>query len=112
MDSPRWQLLTVSARSEEALKAASGNLLDYLTGRTDVNLADAAYTLHVGRKKFAHARTIVCRTRADAIAALETLDGRYVTTAGCEPTGAGPHAPAPERPRPPCNDAGRRRRRR
>jgi acyl transferase domain-containing protein len=85
-DASRWQLLTVAARSDAALKTASSNLLDYLKTRSDVNLADTAYTLHIGRKKFAHGRAIVCRNRADAMTALEALDSRYVLTAACEPT--------------------------
>lgn len=84
-DTSRWQLLTVSGRSDAALKTASSNLLDFLK-KSDGSLADAAYTLHVGRKKFAHARAIVCRDRADAILALETLDNRHVMTAVGEPT--------------------------
>jgi acyl transferase domain-containing protein len=84
-DSLRWQLLTLSARSDAALNAASAQLLDHLKNRSDENFADVAYTLHVGRKKFAHARTVVCRSRHDAIAALETLDSRSVATSASEP---------------------------
>src|SRR5438067_6026578 len=69
--STRWQLLTVSARSESALEQASTDLREHLTAHSSLDIADVAYTSHVGRKKFDYARTVVCRTAEDAAAALE-----------------------------------------
>jgi acyl transferase domain-containing protein len=80
LPSDRWQVLTLSARSETALDAATIGLLEHLKANPDVEIADVAYTLHVGRKKFAHARAVVCRTVEDAIASLETQDRRRVAT--------------------------------
>lgn len=64
-------LLVLSAKTAEALGKASDNLRAYLQEHPDVNLADVAYTLHVGRRRFAHRRVIVCRQHSDAIEALK-----------------------------------------
>lgn len=66
------QLLVVSARSEAALGAACQRLATHLTAQNPDGsaLADAAYTLQVGRRHFAHRRALVVTGAADA-AALE-----------------------------------------
>ena len=64
------QLLVVSARSGSALEAATTRLAAYLEQEPDAALADVAYTLATGRRPFSHRRTVVCGTRAEAIAAL------------------------------------------
>ena len=79
-DSRPWQVLTVSARSEAALDVATVDLLERLKSPQGVSLADAAYTLHVGRKRFGHARAVVCTDIADAVAAIETQNPRRVLT--------------------------------
>jgi phthiocerol/phenolphthiocerol synthesis type-I polyketide synthase E len=76
-----WQLMVLSARSDEALDQASENLLAWLREAEDGRLADAAFTLRAGRAVFRHRRTVVCRDRADAIAALESRDPARVLTA-------------------------------
>ena len=53
------QLLTVSGKTAGALETATANLTEFLRHRPETNLADAAYTLHVGRKAFEHRRAIV-----------------------------------------------------
>ncbi|HEX2223505.1 MAG TPA: type I polyketide synthase, partial [Thermoanaerobaculia bacterium] len=72
-----WQLLLLSARSEAALEAATRNLAEHLEANPEVKLADAAYTLQVGRRWFPYRRAVVCR-EADglggAAAALRALD--------------------------------------
>ncbi len=52
-------LLLVSARTNNALEAATGRLSDYLAAHPEINLADAAFTLQTGRKHFNHRRFIV-----------------------------------------------------
>lgn len=74
-----WQLLTLSARTETALEAATDNLAKHLKAHPDINLADAAWTLHTGRKAFAHRRTLVCRTAEDATLALGTRESSLAT---------------------------------
>ncbi len=74
-------LLVLSAKTEPALQAATQNLSEYLKQHPDVNLADVAYTLQVGRRSFKYRRTVVCQNREDAIAALASLDSKRVSTA-------------------------------
>src|SRR5262249_25373337 len=57
-----------------ALESATDNLAKYLESHREANLADVAYTLQVGRRRFDHRRAIVCRDAAEAIAALTTRD--------------------------------------
>ncbi|HKG81124.1 MAG TPA: amino acid adenylation domain-containing protein [Pyrinomonadaceae bacterium] len=74
------QLLTISARSNEALERATRNLSDHLRQRPDDSLADIAYTLAVGRKAFNHRRMLVCDDLTDAINVLDTLEPKRVFT--------------------------------
>lgn len=64
------QLLLLSARTASALDRASANLAAHLDGERELALADAAYTLAVGRKQFAQRRAVLCRDRDEALAAL------------------------------------------
>ncbi|MEE8586666.1 MAG: condensation domain-containing protein, partial [Acidobacteriota bacterium] len=64
------QLLVLSARTPAALDQASLNLADHLRRNPEINLADAAYTLQVGRRNFARKRFLVCRTIEEAADAL------------------------------------------
>jgi phthiocerol/phenolphthiocerol synthesis type-I polyketide synthase E len=77
-ESRPWQLLLLSARTDAALEAATINLVEYLKGDSDINLADAAYTLQVGRKAFNHRRILVCRDINDAIQTLEERDVKRI----------------------------------
>ena len=74
------ELLVLSARTASALDRATENALDYLESHPDVPLADVAYTLQVGRRRFARRRALVCRDREDAIRALRERAGRRVLT--------------------------------
>jgi acyl transferase domain-containing protein/acyl carrier protein len=80
-----WQLLLLSARTNTALDAATRNLAARLRDDPSVSLADVAYTLQTGRKGFHRRRMLVCHGREDAIAALESLDPRRVSTQSQEP---------------------------
>ncbi|MBW4636667.1 MAG: acyltransferase domain-containing protein [Gloeocapsa sp. UFS-A4-WI-NPMV-4B04] len=66
-----WQLLMLSAKTISALDTATANLVDYLQQQPELNLADVAYTLQVGRHAFDHRRTVVCQDISDAIVALQ-----------------------------------------
>jgi hypothetical protein len=68
-----WHLLTLSARSPSALEELTTRLCQHLEQNADVNLADAAYTCHVGRKAFAYRRTVICSGRDDAITFIENV---------------------------------------
>ncbi len=74
------ELLVLSARTASALDRATENALDYLESHPDVPLADVAYTLQVGRRRFARRRALVCRDREDAIRTLRERAGRRVLT--------------------------------
>ena len=64
-------LLLLSAKTESALENATTNLAEFLKQHDDINLADVAYTLQVGRRAFNYRRALVCRDATDAAAALE-----------------------------------------
>jgi acyl transferase domain-containing protein len=70
-----WQLLVLSARTPSALDRATANLATHLEAHPEQELADAAYTLGIGRKRFPHRRAIVCRDRAEAIEAARAGGG-------------------------------------
>jgi len=71
-----WQLLPLSARSEEALDSAAARLARWLESHPDATLAtlatlsDIAWTLQTGRRAFPFRRTVVCRTPEEARRAL------------------------------------------
>jgi acyl transferase domain-containing protein/acyl carrier protein len=73
-------LLSLSARTPAALEAATDNLAAHLAEHPGVDLADVAYTYHVGRKAFEHRRMLVCSPDDvdDARTALERRDPRRV----------------------------------
>jgi natural product biosynthesis luciferase-like monooxygenase protein len=62
-----YQLLLLSAKSLTALNNATENLASYLQEQPQVNLADVAYTLQIGRQSFEHRRALVCHDAADAV---------------------------------------------
>ncbi|MEG3192363.1 non-ribosomal peptide synthetase/type I polyketide synthase [Lysobacter sp. D1-1-M9] len=64
------QLLVLSARTPAALGQACVRLADHLEASPDVNLADVAWTLAVGRKAFAHRLAVVADEVEDAATAL------------------------------------------
>lgn len=64
-------LLVLSAKSSAALERITHNLADYLKQQPDNVLADVAYTLQIGRKRFNHRRFITCQNGAEAIRLLE-----------------------------------------
>ena len=72
------QLLVWSARSREAAEQQSQNFRELLTERTDINLADAAYTLQLGRHPFAHRRVLAVADSREALEVLKTGDRRRV----------------------------------
>jgi len=67
-----YQLILLSAKTETALEELTRNLTGYLKQNPDINLADTAYTLQVGRKAFKHRRYLVCAAVDEAITALAT----------------------------------------
>lgn len=66
-ESQNYHLLTLSAKTETALKRNIDNLRKYLEKNPDSKLEDIAYTLMLGRVSFDHRLTIVCENRKNAI---------------------------------------------
>ncbi|MES3035101.1 MAG: amino acid adenylation domain-containing protein [Gemmatimonadota bacterium] len=64
------QLLTWSARTEQALDTLTARLADAFEADSTIALADAAYVQHLGRRAFTHRRTLVARDARDAARAL------------------------------------------
>lgn len=58
-------LLTLSARTPEALDAMAGQLARWVTEHGDVNVGDIAYTLQVGRADFGCRRALASRGLTD-----------------------------------------------
>jgi amino acid adenylation domain-containing protein len=81
-----FQLLTLSARTPEALAAAGSRLSAHLAEHPETDLADAAFTLAAGRRAFDVRQALVCRDAADAAACLEAGDPVRLLTS---PGGAG-----------------------
>jgi amino acid adenylation domain-containing protein len=74
-------LLPLSARTDAGLEEATRRLAEHLERRPELDLADVAWTLQTGRRAFEHRRLVACRTREEAIAALEALNPARVWTA-------------------------------
>jgi amino acid adenylation domain-containing protein len=95
------QLLLLSARSAAALERATDDLAGFLSPPADAppapdaadapaiypaaDLADLAFTLQVGRRRFAHRRALLCRDREAAAAALGGRDPERLLGAVQEP---------------------------
>ena len=68
---PPVHLLVLSARTETALETMTANLADHLEQNSDLDLADVAYTLQVGRQAFDQRRLLVCEHQSVS----EAIDG-------------------------------------
>jgi len=66
----RWQLLPVSARTEQAARESCAALGRHLHDNPDDDLGDVAYTLQAGRQSFAHRRVTVADSGTAAATAL------------------------------------------
>lgn len=81
--SQQWQLITLSTRNEKTLDPATANLATHFEGDTSASpaaFADAAYTLHVGRRTFPQRRFAVCKSAEDAAEVFTKLDRKRITT--------------------------------
>ena len=69
-------LLVLSAKNEQALREMSSNLAEHLSGNAErLDLADAAYTLQVGRRHWSHRRALACRDIEQALSLLRSDGG-------------------------------------
>src|SRR5919199_455446 len=76
------QVLLLSARTPTALEKATDNLIGHLEDRPELDLADVAYTLQVGRRTFPHRRAVVFELgdRDELLAALKARTPERVYT--------------------------------
>lgn len=70
-----WQLFVLSASGESALDTMTANLTDHFDAHGDINAADAAYTLTVGRQALTARRAVVAQTVTDARDRFDTNSG-------------------------------------
>ncbi|MCP5051465.1 MAG: acyltransferase domain-containing protein [bacterium] len=69
----KYHVFPLSAKSETALEAISANLAGHLREQAHINLADAAYTMQVGRSDFNYRQLLVCSSKEEAITGLAAL---------------------------------------
>ncbi|MEO8589312.1 MAG: amino acid adenylation domain-containing protein [Flavobacteriales bacterium] len=74
------QLLMLSAKSRASLDAMTENLRAFLEAHPHVSLADAAYTLQIGRRHFKHRRTIVGGGHGEVMEAIANKDANLTST--------------------------------
>jgi acyl transferase domain-containing protein len=79
-------LLVLSAKTETALDQATDRLGAFLSAHDSVSMSDVAHTLQVGRKALPHRGYLVCRDRADAVAALGAERSKRVTSGRVDDT--------------------------
>ncbi|MFF3959919.1 acyltransferase domain-containing protein, partial [Streptomyces sp. NPDC001890] len=70
----------LSGKSEAALRAQAGKLLDRIRQDTDTSLTDIAYSLALTRTHFDHRAAITATHRDDYLTALEALTHNHPTT--------------------------------
>lgn len=74
------QLFFLSAKSKTSLDAMTENFRQWLAAHPDASLADAAYTLQVGRRSFKHRRLIVGGSHSEVIDAIANKDAQLIGT--------------------------------
>ena len=71
-----WQLLLLSAKTSLDLETETVELAKHLKQHSQLNLADVAYTLQMGRQVFDYRRMLVCQNLDDAVTLLESSDAQ------------------------------------
>jgi len=69
------QMVMLSGRTAGVLERQTAQLVEYFARGEEMNLADVAYTLQVGRRGMSHRRVVWCRNRAEAMAGLLGEEG-------------------------------------
>ncbi len=67
------EIITVSAKSEEALRALCGRHAEYLRDHAHTSLADFAFSLNTGRSHFQHRIALLASSTQEAAAALQQI---------------------------------------
>jgi acyl transferase domain-containing protein/acyl carrier protein len=76
--SKEYQIILLSAKTKPALEKAAENLANYLKDNPRINLANAAYTLQLGRKAFQHRRMLTAASIDEVIENLSNPGSRKV----------------------------------
>lgn len=74
----KYHLFTLSAKTEAALERATDQLASHLKKQPELNIADVAYTLRMGRRDFPYRRFVVAESLSEAAEALEKRDFKRV----------------------------------
>lgn len=72
------QIIMLSAKGSVELEKMTENLLNYGKKNPDANIADIAFTMHVGRRQFNHKRFIICSSINDMKDKIESMSAQYV----------------------------------
>ncbi len=83
-----WQLVVLSAKSQQALDSLTLRLGDHLESQADLDpagFADVAWSLQIGRKPLPWRRVLLAANRAEAATRLSTLDPEHVLTLTAPP---------------------------
>jgi amino acid adenylation domain-containing protein len=75
-----YQLLLLSGKTTTAIEQLTTDLQEYLQRNPDLDLADIAYTLQQGRRRYNHRRFVVCHNSAEAVENLATLPPHLTNT--------------------------------
>jgi acyl transferase domain-containing protein/NADPH:quinone reductase-like Zn-dependent oxidoreductase/acyl carrier protein len=72
------QLLLFSARTQPALRELAHNLMGHFKGNPTLNLADAAYTLQIGRRASLYRQMLLCGDVAEAAEMLSYPESKNI----------------------------------
>jgi acyl transferase domain-containing protein/acyl carrier protein len=84
--SKEFQLIVLSAKTENSLQKTAENLGKFLKENPGINLPDVAYTLQVGRKHFQHRQMFVCSSPGEAVEILSPPHSGKLFSARLEKT--------------------------
>jgi acyl transferase domain-containing protein len=86
---PRPHLVQISARTEAALTRLTERLAEHLAANPQLDLADVAHTLRVGRRELPHRAAVVAASTVDAAAALGDRKRRLTAAVPAQPPRVG-----------------------
>jgi acyl transferase domain-containing protein/acyl carrier protein/NRPS condensation-like uncharacterized protein len=86
LESRQWSLIMLSAQTEKSLKKTAENLEIFLREKHGINLSDAAYTLHMGRKPFQYRKMLLCSDIDEVVKILSSPGSGKIFTADAKET--------------------------
>lgn len=73
-----YKMLMLTAMTESTLDKATANLIEHIKANPHLNLSDIAYTMQTGRKRFKHAKVIICKESYDFDENLNLSDSKNI----------------------------------